>query len=302
MSRATAVNYLLLLSLGLIWGAQFLFVKLAIAAFAPAHVAAGRIAIGAATMLFLVWLLRHKKVFAEDLPTPRGLRVWGHFFLIGLFEATIPFFLIAWGQQHIESSIAAILLGTVPLMTLVLSAIFVPGESLRLGSVLAVLLGLAGVIVLVGPGALSGVLANVAGELALLGASASFAVAYVLIKLLPPAPLMLKVRNMLICASLQILVAAAIVAPELDPGLPLVPSLAVLVLGLVCSGLVFIPFVALIQRAGPTFTSLNNALIPPIGLFLGAVFLGNAVTWSAAAAVVLIVLALAAMMLPARKG
>ncbi|MCP4330903.1 MAG: EamA family transporter [Alphaproteobacteria bacterium] len=301
MERITPVDYLLLLSLGLIWGAQFLFIEIAIAAVPPALVAAARIVVGAAVITLLARILAGRLHGIDAAALPPGLRPWVHFSLIGLFEATIPFFLMAWGQQHIHSSIAAILLGTVPLFTLALSALFVPGEGLRLASVIGVLLGFAGVAILIGPEAFSGFVADIAGELALLGASLSFAIAYVLIKLLPPMPLMTKARNLLWCASIQIVIVALIVDDRWDFTLTADALLAILALGALCSGIVFIPFVALINRAGPTFASLNNALIPPIGLLLGVVFLGEPLTWQALLAMAVIVLGLAAMAVPRRQ-
>ena len=306
-NRALLVNYLLLLTLGAIWGSQFLLNELAIVDFKPSLVAGGRIVIGALTLTVLVWLMPRPDgtVGPGALPTGlgAGLRLWGLFFVIGGLEATVPFFLIAWGQQHIHSGIAAILLGFVPLLTLLLSAVFVPGERLGVASVVAVLLALAGVTVLVGPSAFTGVIADIYGELAVLGASVSFAIAYVMLSRLPPFPFVYKARNMLICAAVQITVAVLIVDHDWSGRWSLSSIVAVVILGTVCSGVVFYSVrSALIHRAGPTFTSLNNSLIPPIGVLLGIVFLGERFTIEEAIAIALVLLALVAISLPKGFG
>lgn len=291
---ATTVNYLLLLGVGMIWGSQFLLNEIAITAFTPAVIAAGRTAIGFATLSILVLATSHTP--PPERPRP-GL--WRHYFLIGLFEATLPFTLVAWGQERVDSALAAILMGTVAIFAIILAAVFVKGERLRLGNALGVALGFAGVVVLIGPGALTGILGSVLGELAVLAGALSFAISLLLIKRLPAdIPVMVKARNILLCASLQIVPLTLVLerGATLDPAWP--AMLAVLALGTLCAGVVYVLFVALIDRAGPTFASFSNFLVPLVGVLLGVLFLGERLEAADLMALALIILGLAATHLP----
>lgn len=296
---ATTVNYLLLLGVGMIWGSQFMLNELAITAFTPAVIAAGRAVIGFLTLSILVLVTSGDPPPERPRPTP-GL--WRLYFLIGLFEATLPFTLVAWGQQRVDSALAAILMGTVAIFAIILAAVFVRGERLRLGNALGVALGFLGVVVLIGPEALLGILDNVLGELAVLAGALSFAISLLLIKRLPAdLPVMVKARNILLCASLQIVPLTLV----LERGASLHPTwqavLAVLALGMLCAGVVYVLFVALIDRAGPTFASFSNFLVPLVGVLLGVLFLGERLETSDLIALALIIAGLAATHLPGGK-
>jgi len=296
---ATTINYLLLLGVGVIWGSQFLLNEFAVAAFTPGVIAAGRALIGFLTLSILVLVTSGDRPPERAKPTP-GL--WRHYFLIGLFEATLPFYLIAWGQQRVDSALAAILMGTVAIFAIILAALFVKGERLRLGNALGVGCGFLGVVVLIGPGALRGILDSVLGELAVLGGALSFAISLTLIKRLPSEiPVVVKARNILLCGSVQIVPLTLL----LDRGASLHPTwpaaLAVLALGTLCAGVVYVLFVALIDRAGSTFASFSNFLVPLVGVLLGVLFLGEQLKATDLIALALIIAGLAATHLPSRK-
>jgi drug/metabolite transporter (DMT)-like permease len=194
-------------------------------------------------------------------------------------------------------------MGTVAIFAIILAAVFVKGERLRLGNALGVALGFAGVVVLIGPGALAGILGSILGELAVLAGALSFAISLLLIKRLPAdIPVMVKARNILLCASLQIVPLTLV----LERGATLHPTwqavLAVLALGTLCAGAVYVLFVALIDRAGPTFASFSNFLVPVVGVLLGVLFLGERLEASDLIALALIILGLAATHLPSGQA
>lgn len=298
-------NYLLLLGIGMIWGSQFMLNEIAIADFPPPVVAAGRSVIGFLTLTILVQFASGR---IDQPSVTRGrddtAGLWRQYFLIGFFEATLPFYLVAWGQQHVDSGIAAILMGTVAIFAIILARLFVKGERFSLGNVIGVGLGFLGVVVLVGPGALSGFQDNLLSEFAILGGALSFAISLTLIKRLPAEiPAIVKARNILLCASIQIVPLTLILTPRawaVDPTWP--SAFAILALGTFCAGIVYILFVLLIERAGPTFASFSNFLIPLVGVLLGVLLLGEPLKLSHAAALALIILALAATRLPTRKA
>jgi len=299
---AASLNYLLLLGVGMIWGSQFMLNEIAIVAFPP--VAAGRTAIGFLTLAVLVPVVSGRDVRQPEQPgraPPWGL--WGQYFIIGAFEATLPYYLVAWGQQRVDSAVAAILMGTVAIFATVLAPFVVKSERFTPGNMLGVALGFVGVVILIGPGALGGLLDSVVGELAVLGGALSFAISLTLIKRLPATiPAVVKARDILLCASVQIVPLTLVFNQGWAFHTTWAAILAIVALGTLCAGIVYVLFVLLIDRTGPTFASFSNYLVPLFGVFLGRLFLADRLQWTDLAALALIILGLAAMHLPSGKA
>src|SRR4051794_27906363 len=165
--RGNRVDWLIFLALGFIWGSSYLFIKLAVDDFGTFTLVAGRLLIGAA----LLWTV----ILVARQPLPRSRRVYGHLFVMGVINITIPFLLITWAEQSVESSLAAILTSPVPLFAIVLSALFLPDEPMRVNGLIGLIVGFVGVVIITSPGLTSGD-SSVTGELALLGAAFSYAV------------------------------------------------------------------------------------------------------------------------------
>ncbi|HKA63135.1 MAG TPA: DMT family transporter, partial [Methylomirabilota bacterium] len=141
----TTRQWTLLGLLAVLWGGAFFFSKVALGELPPFTVVLLRFGVAAIAMSAAVRLTGHQM--------PRSPRIWGGFVLLGLLNNFIPFSLIAWGQVHITSGLASILNATTPLFT-ALVAHALGQERLTAHRVAGVLLGLAGVAVLIGPGAL----------------------------------------------------------------------------------------------------------------------------------------------------
>jgi drug/metabolite transporter (DMT)-like permease len=154
----TRDDYLQLLLLGAVWGSSFLLIKLAVETIPPITVAAARIAIGAIVLALIV--------AARSRSWPRGRRQWLLLFVMGLVGNIIPFSLINWGETRIDSGLTAILMSTVPLATIMLAPAFVRDEPVTSGKLVGATLGMAGVAVLIGPGALMGAHGELHGEIA----------------------------------------------------------------------------------------------------------------------------------------
>lgn len=284
-SSFTVINYLLLFGAGFIWGSQYILNKFALVSFSTTTIAAGRIGIGA---LLLTLLLATR---IEPLPkTPSSFwKSLPDFLLIGLLEATLPCVLVAWAQLRLASSVTAVLIGTVPLFATVLEALFVPGSRISFKKGCGILLGFVGVTVLVAPSFHETSLSSTAGTslvfpiLAVLASALFFAIAMLLIKI------RLGRRFGPIRSAQGILLGAAITTiplmlwvtkpwtlPSFHPAQSAV--IALIALGIFCGGLVYTLFVLLINRAGPSFASTCNYLVPPIGAFLGIIFSGEKLT------------------------
>lgn len=254
-------NYLYLLGIGLIWGSQFLFQQMAVSSIPPVWVGAGRSVVGFATLLIICAVLKLKSEGGQ----------WFKFSLIGLLEATIPFVLVAWGQQYLDTAVAAILMGTIPFFTVMLSPLVVRGSKITLGGLGSVVIGFSGLVLLFYPELVSGNgETNLVAAGTVIFASACFAVALLLLKEVKAEHPLIIARNVLGAASLQIVLFAVISTPLAVEQVAMQSVLSIGYLGVMCAGVVYFLYMVLIRDAGPVFASMNNYLVPLIGVLMGA--------------------------------
>lgn len=278
LSNRTYRDYLLLVSIGLIWGSQFFFIEIAIDTMPPLLIAGLRLLVGAISISLLLLFLPQESKQVESMSRSKTWLLYG---LISFLEALLPAFLVPWGQQHSDSSMAAIIMATLPIFTILLAGLFLPEEKWTFGSIFSVIVGFIGIIILFGPQFQNNWQQNILGELAILGASFSFALSLVLIKFLPtPSPIR-AVRKIFLISAIPLLSLACIwYQPWQAQYYSRNSVLAVIILGMFCSGVVYVLYLILVKRAGATFTSLNNYLVPLFGTFLGVVFLGESLEWN----------------------
>ncbi len=275
-----------ILFLGLAWGSSFLFIAVAVRSIPPLTLAAGRVLLAAAVMAAVVRATGERR--------PLGPRDWAMFLLIGLCGNALPFTLIGWGQARIASSLAAILIATVPLFTLAFAHAFTADDRLTPGKLAGMVLGLAGVLVLVGPGALLEMSSGVWGQLAVVGGALSFAATNLLasrLRTLPPAQVAAAV---MLCAALWTVPASlAIDRPWTLSPAP-VSVLALAALGLISTALASLVYFRLIARTRPTFVALSSYLMPAVGVMWGVALLGETFAPRALVAFALILAGIAA--------
>jgi len=283
-------NYLLLLGIGIIWGSQFVFNNQVMQVAPPLTIAAARALIGSLTLIVLSWFTPEKQ-HRPDTPN-KIWAVWRLYLLIALLEAMLPLFLIVWGQQRAGSNISAILIGTAPLFTVFLSALFVKGKEFDFHSTSSVLLGFLGVVVLMTPGMQGNGFNHVIADLALLLAAASFAGSLILLHKIPRGTPIRSMRNILMLASVPLLALSLILDAPWTQHWELANIASMLILGTFCSGIVYVLYATLIQQAGSVFASMSNYLVPLIGVLLGVVFMREPFTAYNGLALVLIITAL----------
>jgi drug/metabolite transporter (DMT)-like permease len=126
--------------LGAIWSASFLWIKIALAEVGPLTLVAFRVLFGLLTGLAVSAILR--------IPLPRDWKTWRIFILLGVINVAIPFFLITWGEQSIDSAVASILNATVPLFTVVLAHFFLHDDKITIPKIAGLLMGFLGVVLL----------------------------------------------------------------------------------------------------------------------------------------------------------
>ena len=286
-------DYGLLLALGAVWGSSFLLIKLAVETIPPLTVATGRIGIGALVLALVV--------AARGRPWPRDKRAWLLLFVMGVIGNAIPFSLINWGETRIDSGLTAILMSTVPLATIMLAPAFVRDEPVTPGKLMGVVLGMAGVAVLIGPGVLMGALGELLGEAAVTCAALCYAVNGLVARQLPPMPVEVIGAGCLLCATLAGLPLCLAVDRSWQAA-PSTLSLAALVLlGVLNTAGGYLLLFRLVVRAGAGFASLNNFLVPLFGVMWGVMLLGERPSPRAFAGLVLIFGGLAAVRLWPRR-
>ena len=266
-------NFAILLLLGLIWGASFLFIKVAVATIPPLSVAFGRTAL-AAVLLYLV--LR-----SRGLTMPGWGPVWGSFLLMGFFNGAVPYTLITWAEIHIDSGLAAILNALMPLFTVLLAHVFTGDERLTWAKVVGIVLGFLGVLTLIGPAALKGLGKDVVAQLAVMAAALCYAIAIIYGQRLKEVTPLVSATGQLFCAAfLTLPMSLLFEAPwTLAPSFISVGALTCL--SLLGTALAYLLYYYLLPRIGSTNLSLVTYLIPITGVFWGALLLGERLHWSA---------------------
>jgi drug/metabolite transporter (DMT)-like permease len=268
------LTWLAFILLGLAWGSSFLWIKIALAEIGPFTLVAFRLLFGALGLLALLWLKR------QPLPRAPGL------LLLFLFQAVVqtalPFVLISWGEQSIDSAAAAILNGTMPLFTIVIAHFWLRDEKITLPRLGGLILGFAGVVVLVGRGARLGPAAgaNFWGQMAVLVATASYALGSTSSrKFLRGQPALLQAAMVVGLSDILLWVAAPIVErPFRLPAAP-ITWFALVWLGLLGSCLAYILYFHLINAWGATRASVVTYTLPVVGVILGVLFLREAADW-----------------------
>jgi drug/metabolite transporter (DMT)-like permease len=258
-------------SLAAIWGASYLFIKVAVRDFSPPAMMELRLAFAALALgAFLVWSKGLRAATAD-------VRAAGwHAIAIGVLNGAIPFTLIGWGETHIESGVAAIANATVPIFNVMLAPLLLPSE--RTTGVRLVGFGLG----LVGVGVLSGAQPTVTmlfvlGTMAVVLASLSYAISgiYAQRRLASASGPALATASM-IGGALALLPLAIVFAPHDVPHWKPVASLAALTLfGTALAQLILY---RALRHHGAARTSLVTYLMPPIALFYGAILLDEEIT------------------------
>ena len=262
-TQRTLNDWLLLLALVAMWGSSFMFNRVAVASLPPWTVVAGRIGIAALVLTAVV------HATGRRLPPPG--RTWAPFVLIAAIGNAIPFYLITWGQQVVESALAGILMAVMPLATLVLAHFLVAGERMTRPRVAGFVTGFGGIVLLMGPAALAGAGgdAMLVYQLAVLGGALCYALQSVLTRLIIRGDVMVAAAATLIVASLMVVPAAL----WLDRPWTLSPRgisvAAVVWLGVAPTALATVLYFQLIRSAGPTFMSLVNYLSPGVAVVMG---------------------------------
>lgn len=269
------------LALSATWGGSFLLMKIGLEGLSPAQVSAGRLVTGAAALLIVSAMKRS--------PLPRNPVAWAHLAVVAVLLCVVPFLLFAWAEQYVSSSLASIYNAATPLMTALGGLTVLPEERLTRVRAAGLLLGFAGVLVVIGPWHLTR--GQVLAQLACLAATACYGAAFTYLRRYV-SPLGI---GALPTAAVQVTLAAVIalafapwtaIAPmHLSP--PVIGS--ILALGAVGTGIAYVWNTSIVAHWGATIASTVTYVIPVFGVLLGVLVAAEHLTWNEPAGAVMVI-------------
>ena len=256
----------MLLLLAAVWGGSFFFGEVALREVPPLTLTLHRV-IWAVPILVLI-------VLFKGISVPRSPRIWGAYLVMGALNNAIPFSLLFWGQTQIESGLVSILNGTTAMFAAVVASLLLPDEALTAKKVIGAGLGIAGVAFIMGPSALTNFNLSNLAQLAILGATLSYAFAGVWGKtaLAGQLPLM-NALGMLIGSTVLMIPIVLVFDGLPNLALPLGVWGALIGMAVLSTALAYFLYFAILVRAGAANLLLVTLLIPPVAIGLGAVFL-----------------------------
>jgi drug/metabolite transporter (DMT)-like permease len=289
-----ATELALLLLLATLWGGSYTLIKIGVATIPPITLIAARTTIAAALLLAIMrW---------RGIRMPRDAATWRRFLFQAFLNSVIPWTLLAWGERSLDAGLSTILNSTAPIFTTLLTLAVTRHEALSLRKLLGVAIGMAGICLIVGVQALSGIGEQLTAQIVIVVAAICYAGAAIFsrgfAKLDPMAP-----------AAGSLIAGAAILVPlslVVDRPWTLVPSaasvMALVGLAVFSTAFAFAIYFRLIQTIGSVGTTAQAYLRVPIGVALGVVFLGESLTPTVWIGLACVVAAVAAMTIPARKA
>jgi drug/metabolite transporter (DMT)-like permease len=260
----------MLFALSVLWGGSFLFNGILVKALPPFTIVTGRVALAAIALNLIVR--------ATGKAMPRDGRAWAAFFGMGLLNNAIPFLLIVWGQTHIASGLASILNATTPLFAVVVAHLLTADEKMTGNRLLGVVVGFAGVALMIGPSVLTGLGSNVMAQLAVLGAAFSYSLAGIFgrrFRRMGLAPI-IPAAGQVTASTVLLLPVALIVDRPWSLAVPGAETwLALAGLALLSTAVAYVLFFRILAAAGATNLMLVTFLIPVSAILLGAALLGE---------------------------
>lgn len=275
----------MLIALAAIWGSSFMVIKVGVDTVPAATMTLARLSVAAIVLLIIA------RRAGQSLP--RSPRVWGVVALAALFGSALPFTLIAWGEEQIDSGLAAILMGVMPLTTVLLAHLLTSDEKLNARKGIGVLLGLAGLIVLIGPQKLISLGEDTLRQLAVASAAVCYGLNAVISKSLTGQPRRAIVAALMLASTVMILPVSLWFDEIWTLEVSNTSLFAIILLGVLHTAFATLMMFTIIDRQGASFFSQINFLVPVFGLFWGMALLAERPPANGYAALGLILLGVA---------
>jgi drug/metabolite transporter (DMT)-like permease len=279
-------EWIAFLSLTLIWGASFLWIKIAVQEVNPFSLVVFRITLGIFGLLIFFPIKKPK--------IPRHTRTWVDLAILGIFSSAVPWMLISWAEQAIDSALAGVLNGTVPLFTIIIAHLVIHDDRMTPGRVAGLLAGFAGVVVLTqrdGAGLFTtGLNRNLLGQGAMLLASLSYAISGVHARRhLRSVGALVQAFYSMVFSLVFLVIAGVLFGQPLEIPKETDTWVALCWLGVLGAGVASFIFYYLLHAIGPTRASLVTYTIPVVGVTLGVLVLSERLDWALAVGTLLIV-------------
>ena len=255
--------------MGLVWGASFLFMKVALDGVTFYQVAWSRLVLGGLTLGIIVLLSRQR--------LPRERVIYLHFLVIALTNCVIPHLAFAWAEQYVSSGLASIYNAVTPITTALMVTLAFHVEKLNRGQILGIGIGIAGVIVIIAPWQHAAFTGDLAGQLACLLAATCYGFSFGYIrKFLSHRPIpgaTFAFLNIGVAGAIMLLLTPVIAWQPVDLTPGIVASL--LTLGILGTGIAYIWNINVLRAWGPTNASTVTYITPVVGVLLGVIVLGE---------------------------
>lgn len=265
--------------MGVIWGASFLFMKVALDGVTFGQVAWSRLVLGGLTLGVIVLLSRPR--IAGGPVLPREPIVWLHFVVIAVTGCVVPHLLFAWAEQYVSSSLASIYNAVTPITTALMVTLAFRVERLGRGQVAGIVIGILGVVVIIGPWQYAALTGDLWGQFACLGAAICYGFTFGYTRKFlsgrPIAGSTFAFLNIGLAGVIMAVLTPALAWSPVSLTWPIVLSL--LALGTLGTGIAYIWYINVLRAWGPTNTSTVTYVTPVVGVALGVLVLGETFSW-----------------------
>ncbi len=290
--HSLALELLLLAALATLWGASFTFIKLGVETIPPVTFIAARTVIAGVLLLGILW--------ARGIALPRDRATWRSLGIQACLNSVMPFTLIAWAETRIDAGLATILNSTTPIFAFLITWAITRHEAVTARKLFGTIMGIAGVCLIMGVGALTGLGSDIWGQIAMLVASLSYGAAAIYGHNFKHLDSMVPAAGSMLCGAV-ILVPLSLLVDRPWTLQPSTTSLwALLALSVFSTALAFVIYFRLVRTLGSVGVTSQAYLRIPIGVGIGVVFLGESLAGSAWLGLVFVVVGVAAMSLPGR--
>jgi drug/metabolite transporter (DMT)-like permease len=293
LASGKSVDILLLLLLSTLWGASYTFIRVGVESIPPVSLIAARTLI--AGLLLIGWMS------VSGVAMPRSWAVWRRLFVQAFLNSVIPFTLIAWAQQYVEAGVATILNSTAPVFVFFVTWFLTKHEAVTTRKLVGVIAGLLGICLIIGFSALNGLGDQVLPQLAIVAATICYAGAAIYGRSFQGLSPLVPAAGSLIAGAIVLIPISLI----FDRPWTLQPSFnstaALLMLSVFSTAIAFVIYFRLVQTLGSVGTTSQAYLRVPIGVAIGAIFLGESLPPTMWMGLGCVVIGVAAMTIPARK-
>ncbi|MBB4007072.1 DMT family transporter [Allorhizobium taibaishanense] len=290
-SPTLAKDLALLLLLATVWGAAYSFIRVGVETIPPITLIAARTLLAGALLLAILK--------GRGLRLPRDMATWRRFLIQACLNSALPFTLIAWAELHVEAGLAVILNALTPIFTFLITAGITRHESLGPRKLIGVVLGISGTCLIIGFNAFHSAGTDLIAQLAVVLASVCYAMAAIFGRNFRGLDPMMPAAGSLISGAAILIPFSLVIDRPWTLSVSFASIAALLALSVFSTALAFVIYFRLVHRLGSVATTSQAYLRVPIGVGIGAVFLGERFSPTVLAGLLLVVAGVFAMSVPA---